>query len=703
MHTKPDALAYRWTSVWGQAAALVGVAALAITQPVLELLGQNPEFFIAGRYTREQIIQFALVVALVPSAVVVGVFLVARVAHRRAGDLVHGLLLAALGGLFGNVLVHGFGAESTGAAIGATVAGAALATVMARGRGGRLLLQYLAVANVLFVVSFLVMSPVSQLLAGAVDSDSLGTVTVPEPPGPVVFVVFDELPLATIVREDGTINAERYPAFARLGAGSTWYRNASSVHNRTERAVPALMTGTLLEARAMPTYQDLPRNLLSLMATTVPVERYEAVTDLCPPDACEARPGQPLSQALSDAAVVFGHRVLPQVLSSDLAPIDDAWGSFGGGVAAAAPVEDADAEEPSDDLFASDNPLARYRAFDDSERAPEVQAYRLIEQGLAIDATPALHFVHVVFPHAPWWDTPWGTRIMGPVPTWVEEEGLPGYEWSALGRYQRHSLQVGAADVALGEVIDHLEDAGLWDDTTIVVTADHGTSTIPPDLGRDATAANEDEVYRVPLFIKAAGQTAPEVSDDVALTIDALPTLMDLLDIETEWELDGHSLIDGSEATSEPLVTPDIEGLFRVVERHASDFPLGWDWAALAAIGDHAGLVGTPLEDLELGAPSDLSWEPANGAVRDPIPTAAGEAPQIVVGRLSGAARDATPAPMVIVANGTVAGVTGGYQPDGDRWVFDSMLGPYLVDGVNQIDVYEVTTDDGRSVLHLVG
>lgn len=189
----------------------------------------------------------------------------------------------------------------------------------------------------------------------------------------------------------------------------------------------------------------------------------------------------------------------------------------------------------------------------------------------------------------------------------------------------------------------------------------------------------------------------------VALTIDALPTLMDLLQIETEWELGGHSLMDGSEGATEPVVTPDVAGLFRVVDRHARDFPHGWDWTALAAIGDHAELVGTPLADLEVGAPSALSWAPANGAIRDPIPTAAGEAPQIVVGRLSGADRAAPPPAMVVAANGTVAGVAGGYQADGERWVFDSMLGPYLVEGVNQIDVYEVTTDDGRPVLHLVG
>lgn len=671
---------------------------MAITQPALDLLGRNPEFFIAGGYTESQIVHFALVVALVPSAIAVGLFVVARLVHRRVGNAIHWILLGLLGALFGNVLARGLGADGTVVAIVASILGAAAASGLARAKGGRLLLQYLAMANVLFLVGFLVVSPVSQLLQGGVDPEAIGPVTVPVPPGPIVFIVFDELPLATLMRDDGTINAERYPAFARLAAGSTWYRNASSVHSRTERAVPALMTGTVLNRREMPTYNDLPRNLLSLFSTAMPVERYEAVTDLCPPETCEERPGQPLRQTLTDASIVFGHRVLPPSLREDLAPIDDAWGSFGDGLEATAPPA-----EEGDDVFATANPLARYRAFDDSERSPEAQALHVVEQGFAIDQRPTLHFVHVVFPHAPWWTTPWGTRVMPPLPATVQRAEEPGFAWSALSYYQRHSMQVGTADVALGQVLDQIERVGAWDNATIVVTADHGTSTIPPGLGRDAPDANADDVYRVPMFFKAPGQVVPVVSDDVALTVDVLPTLIDLLDVETTWTMDGHSLLDGSAPTLEPLVTSDVDGLFAVVRRHQADFPRGWDWTALAAVGEHGDLVGTALADVEVGDPSRLSWAPTNEGTFRSLPNAAGEMPQVMTGRISGTVPGIEPPPLVIVANGTVAGATGGYLPAADGWSFNSTLGPYLVDGANQIEAYEVTTDTGRPVLHLVG
>ena len=63
---------------------------------------------------------------------------------------------------------------------------------------------------------------------------------------------------------------------------------------------------------------------------------------------------------------------------------------------------------------------------------------------------------------------------------------------------------------------------------------------------------------------------------------------MDVLDIETDWELDGHSLLDGSEATIEPLVNPDVDGPVRgraTATRRTSRY--GWDWTALAAVGEH--------------------------------------------------------------------------------------------------------------------
>ena len=73
------------------------------------------------------------------------------------------------------------------------------------------------------------------------------------------------------------------------------------------------------------------------------------------------------------------------------------------------------------------------------------------------------------------------------VPERITDPADPAFEWSGRQQYQLHSMQLGAADVALGRVMDHLEAIGAWDDTTFVVVSDHGISLLNPDFGRERT------------------------------------------------------------------------------------------------------------------------------------------------------------------------------------------------------------------------
>ncbi len=139
---------------------------------------------------------------------------------------------------------------------------------------------------------------------------------VPPLPGPVVVVVLDEFPLTTILRADGTVNADRYPRLAELAASSTWFRNASSDFPLTSLSAPAILSGRVSSADDLPTYTDHPRNLFTLFAgEDYPIRRYEVVTDMCPPAQCGRVEPSSLGQALSDATVAYGHRALPDDLS----------------------------------------------------------------------------------------------------------------------------------------------------------------------------------------------------------------------------------------------------------------------------------------------------------------------------------------------------------------------------------------------------
>ncbi|MBA3605592.1 MAG: hypothetical protein H0W46_06400, partial [Acidimicrobiia bacterium] len=242
-----------------RAFVILGLTSVAVAQPLLDLFGRNPEFFVAGRYSTSQIVAFALAVTLVVPAVLIGLTALAGAISTRAGTIVYAAVVALLAAVLVMAVLRTIGVDAAVVVLlAAAAAGLALAALVLRTTGGRLLASYLAVANVFFVGSFLFLGETSQLVAGGGAGD-LGRVDVPTPPGPVVWIVLDEMPATTIMRADGSINEERYPGFAELAAVSSWYRNASSPYNLTHRAVPAQLTGTLGDGDDLPTAQNHPR------------------------------------------------------------------------------------------------------------------------------------------------------------------------------------------------------------------------------------------------------------------------------------------------------------------------------------------------------------------------------------------------------------------------------------------------------------
>lgn len=90
---------------------------------------------------------------------------------------------------------------------------------------------------------------------------------------------------------------------------------------------------------------------------------------------------------------------------------------------------------------------------------------------------PRLDFLHVLLPHFPWHYTAGGQDYAAfpslPV-------GLVGGRWTSVdaartGRI-RHLLQVQAVDTLLGQIVARLKAVDAFDDSLIVVTADHGVA-----------------------------------------------------------------------------------------------------------------------------------------------------------------------------------------------------------------------------------
>jgi sulfatase-like protein len=674
-----------------RAFVVLGLSSLAVAQPLLDLFGRNPEFFVAGNYTRWQIVWFAVIIALVPPLIGIAAIGLATSVSQRAGTIVYAVVVSLLGAGLALAVLRSIGVDPVVVAIAvALLGGVGLALLALRTHAGRLLLSYLAIANLAFVGLFLWTSPTSKLVAGGVSED-LGNISVPRPAGPVVVLVLDEFPAATIMRPDGTVNADRFPAFAELAAVSTWFRNASSPHNLTHRAVPSILDGRIGDDGSLPTYEDNPRNLFTLLGDAVSVHGYESVTSLCPPSICTDVAPLPLTQALEDASIVYGHRVLPATLRDSLPPIDNSWGAYGA-------QEEGGGSDPDDDDFIL-NAYSRWLGRGADERSPRGQAGVLSERMTDIGADPELHFIHVALPHRPWVLSPNG-YVMSWTPTLIRDPADPSYAFENRMEFQLHSMQVGAVDTMVGALLDRLRALPTWEDTLLVVTSDHGTNLTPPDLGRmRITDANREEALRVPLFIKAPGQTTGEVRDDSVQTIDVLPSIVDLLGADVDWKFDGHSLYDGSAATVEPKVSTDVEAVLEIARKRADEFPYGDDWIALAAVGPNGDLVGREVADLRLGTPSEFTVSIDQGSEFAQVPSRDLELPFAISGRVDGPAQ---PPELLIAVNDRIAGVIGGYRPEGQGWEFIGFLADVYRVGHNDVAVYEVSRSGDAVALHLV-
>ena len=93
-------------------------------------------------------------------------------------------------------------------------------------------------------------------------------------------------------------------------------------------------------------------------------------------------------------------------------------------------------------------------------------------------------------------------------------------------------------DEAFGELIQYLKDAGLYEDTMIVIYGDHqGMNMETPSVKSRMSAFlgkeyNFDEMLNVPLLIHIPGLGETETVDTVGGQVDILPTIANLMDVD---------------------------------------------------------------------------------------------------------------------------------------------------------------------------
>ena len=108
------------------------------------------------------------------------------------------------------------------------------------------------------------------------------------------------------------------------------------------------------------------------------------------------------------------------------------------------------------------------------------------------------------------------------------------------------------ADDNFGELLNLLEDLGIYDETAIIFTSDHGESLGEHHFYFDHCDVYEPTVH-VPLIVRCP-ERLPEgkrVRDLVQSTLSVTPTVLDLFGLEVPKSMEGKSLIEISEGKVE--------------------------------------------------------------------------------------------------------------------------------------------------------
>jgi hypothetical protein len=659
--------------------------AFAFAKPLLDVLADSPDFFVVRGNTAGDIVLLAFGVTLIPPTLL----LMLELPFARAEAARHFVHVVLVGCLAAALALQTFEDVTGGPAlvllVGAATAGVVGAVLYARSSVAASVLTVLAPAPLLFVVLFLLFSPVSKLVLPQ-DDDSA-----PAPAArsstPVVMVVFDELSGYSLMARPGRIDAGRYPNFAALAQDATWYPNATTVTDGTTHAVPALLSGRVPPGDVAPIAAEYPRNLFTVLGERYAFNVNEPASDLCPRRLCaervEGTTAGRLRALADDLSVVSLHLLLPDALDDGLPAVDQTFGEF----------RDAGAEATAGAAQDAGIPAA---AFED----PPAQWNRVVARLARTPERPSLTFVHVLLPHFPWRRLPTGQVYPTAGPS------LPGTEadvWSsdpAFARqgHARYLLQLGYVDRLMGALVTRLREVGLYDRALVIVTADHGIAFEPGLPRREVTEETFVDIASVPLFVKAPRQRSGSRDDRLALSVDILPTVADVLEIRLAGPLDGRSLLKAPanrakltvfalDASDASLIAPEFKRRLEArVRRMANRFGVGttanlFGGAATSALTGRATAEFAPLAAsdarVRLDAPHLLESVDARASVLPVFVTG------VVEGEVRGGQRFA------VAVNGRVVAVGAAYRA-GLETRFGALVPPDALSRRNRVEVYSV-------------
>ncbi len=664
---------------------LVGLTAFAVAQPLFDILGRHIEFLVAHRAGPVEILLLVLGATLALPTVLVACEALAGLIHRhvRSGlGLVFRwflLLLIVLPPLHAVTFLGGIGALSAAALLAA-----AGVRVFLRFDPVRKHLAILALAAPLFCLLFLGQPSVRQQLRPAKQhapaDQPANNLT------PVVFVIFDELPVTALLDHERRIDPVLYPNFAALAGEAAWYPNATTVSGATPRSIAASMTGLHPRHKTPATLDNYPDNLFTYLNGSHRFVVEDAQTQLCPDHLrldATSKSSRRLRMLAFDTAVIYLNIVLPESFAAYHAELDNRWTGFAAGN-------------------------------DPAPAGPRINRFQRFERFLAsLEAgdRPLFGFMHILLPHNPYQKLPSGTvyNYRPGVPK-AENKRWATDELVVLHSYRRSLLQLQYVDSLLGRLIAQLKKIGQYDSTLLVITSDHGASYRPGKFHRAISDENLADVMSVPLLIKLPEQRTGRIDDRYVQSIDVLPTILEALEVESPAPYDGQSLLNPDryepravrfEIFEEPVPREKLAERFEQLAWKLAAFGPGGDPEALYEYETFHTLIGERPEPFAAGEDPQIVYRLDEPERYRKVRRDRRFVPAEITGTLRRVDGFAATVDIAVAINGTIAAVTTSYQaPVGSRQVSWCALAreSAVATGRNQLTLFriEVTDDEIR-------
>ena len=681
--------------------------AFAIVQPVLDSLVNNVAYLRYYDYAPAAVILAVVLLTLTPAALLLCSRIVLhRMGRPGAADRIRTILMASL-----FLLAMMYAARWTTATFWLAIYGVSegafflpailgslwLVRLYARTETFRQFLTVSAVGVLLFPAMFF-LNPAIREQVLRISAREYFKPVVAASPVPVVFIVFDGLSGMALLDENRNIDRAQYPSFARMGDRCTVYRNASTVHTRTDHAVPAILSGSFPEGLQRPVESDYPTNLFRLLDNSRQFEQtiFEPYTLMAPQHLERIKRQESVFRqtfVLLDTVIrVYQRMCLPRFMESVAPDVPRQWFRL-------LPPD------PADPTLLEGKIVYPWDTNHDLQVDHFIECLRPSEQ-------PSMRFLHIVLPHDPW--THFGTgqqyrhvRIGQDVIPGEKDGNWGDDEWLVNQGWQRYLFQVQYADRCLGRILDRLEETGLFDKSMIVVTSDHGFAFRAGSSRRDPQADTIADLIPVPLLIKYPNQSASSVSERNVETIDILPTIADVLGLPNDADWDGESLLSdvperprktivGSEAF---ILEPDFPGRFQYVDRLNAAFARD-SQGAFTNLQFLPELYGQDARPLVSATRSELTLQLSEGLLPDQA-FSQSVVPCYYAGQISGLKSSDKPAILAVAVNGRICGTTRSSKDSNNPGEWAILMAPdVFTDATDRVQFFEVRPGADGCTLH---